>query len=118
MYRGETFTLKRDAQAWAQQIEVQAEHIVSGYQPVPDHYSVGDLIDGYTLECNMGGRTKQATHAMLKSELGSIPLKRHNGTAPAEVRSRFLATVDADKSAVDAQRAKAAADEAAGMLPF
>jgi len=76
MYRGETFTLKRDAQAWAKQIEVQAEHIVaSGYQPVPEGYSVGDLIDGYALECNMGGRTKQATHAMLKRELGTIPLK-------------------------------------------
>ena len=79
MYRGETFTLKRDAQAWAKQIEVQAEHIVaSGYQPVPEGYSVGDLIDGYALECNMGGRTKQATHAMLKRELGSISLKRIN----------------------------------------
>lgn len=72
MYRGETFTLKRDAQAWAQQIEVQAEHIVaSGYQPVPDNYTVGDLIEGYARECNMGGRTKQATHAMLKRELGA-----------------------------------------------
>jgi integrase len=80
MYRGETFTLRRDAQAWAQKIEVQAEHIVaSGYQPVPDRYTVSDLIDGYAQECNMGGRTKQATHAMLKRELGSIPLKRING---------------------------------------
>lgn len=79
MYRGETFTLKRDAQAWAQQIEVQAEHIVaSGYQPVPENYTVGDLIDGYALECNMGGRTKQATHAMLKRELGSVRQKRLN----------------------------------------
>ena len=79
MYRGETFTLRRDALAWAQQIELQAEHIVaSGYQPVPDRYTVGDLIDGYALECNMGGRTKQATHGMLKRELGSIPLKRIN----------------------------------------
>ena len=79
MYRGETFTLKRDAQAWAKQIEVQAENIVaSGYQPVPEGYTVGNLIDGYAQECNMGGRTKQATHAMLKRELGSIPLKRIN----------------------------------------
>jgi integrase len=79
MYRGETFTLKRDAQAWAQQIEVQAEHIAAtGYQPVPEGYSVGDLIDGYGQECNMGGKTKQATHAMLKRQLGDIPLKRLN----------------------------------------
>lgn len=79
MYRGETFTLKRDAMAWAQQIEVQAEHIVaSGYQPIPEGYTVGDLIDGYGCECNMGGKTKQSTHAMLKRQLGSTPLKRLN----------------------------------------
>jgi len=79
MYRNETFTRKRDAESWAKQIEIQAEHIVaSGYQPVPEGYSVADLIDGYALECNMGGRTKQATHAMLRRELGNIPLKRIN----------------------------------------
>jgi integrase len=79
MYRGETFTLKRDAEAWARQVEVQAEHIVAtGYQPVPEGYNIADLIDGYAQECNMGGKTKQATHAMLKRELGSVPLKRLN----------------------------------------
>lgn len=79
MYRGETFTRRRDAESWARQVEVQAEHIVaSGYQPVPEGYSVADLIEGYAQECNMGGKTKQATHAMLKRELGSIPLKRIN----------------------------------------
>jgi integrase len=79
MYRGETFTLKRDAQAWARQVEVQAEHIVSsGYQPIPDKYSVADLIDGYGQECNMGGKTKQATHAMLKRAFGTVSLKRLN----------------------------------------
>jgi integrase len=79
IYRGKTFTFKRDAEAWAKQIEVQAEHIAAtGYQPVPEGYTVGDLIDGYALECNMGGRTKQATHAMLKRELGSIRLKKLN----------------------------------------
>lgn len=79
IYRGKTFTFKRDAEAWAKQIEIQAEHIAAtGYQPVPDGYTVGNLIDGYALECNMGGRTKQATHAMLKRELGSIRLKKLN----------------------------------------
>lgn len=79
IYRGKTFTLRRDAEAWARQIEVQAEHIAAtGYQPVPDQYTVADLIDGYAQECNMGGRTKQATHAMLKRELGSIRLKKLN----------------------------------------
>lgn len=71
--------LNGDAEAWAKQIEVQAEHIAAtGFQPVPDGYTVGELIDGYDLECNMGGRTKQATHAMLKRELGSILLKKLN----------------------------------------
>jgi len=79
MYRDETFTHKRDALAWARQLEGQAEHIVSsGYHPLPDKYSAGDLIDGYSLECNMGGKTKQATHAMLKSTLGSVSLRRLN----------------------------------------
>lgn len=36
------------------------------------------LIDGYARECNMRGRTKQATHAMLNRELGSIRLKKLN----------------------------------------
>ncbi|MDQ1817457.1 site-specific integrase [Massilia sp. CCM 9210] len=79
MYRNETFTLKRDAETWARQVEHQAEHIAAtGYQPVPDGYTVGDLIDGYALECSTGGKTKQATHAMLKRELGKTPLKRLN----------------------------------------
>jgi integrase len=77
--RGQTFTLRRDAEAWARQIEVQAENIAAtGYQKVPDNYTVADLIDGYARECNMGGRTKQATHAMLKRELGNIRLKTLN----------------------------------------
>lgn len=79
MYRGQTFTRKRDAEAWAKQIELQAEHIVAtGYQPVPEGFNVSDLIDEYALECSMGGRTKQATHAMLKRELGTVALKRIN----------------------------------------
>jgi hypothetical protein len=99
MYRGETFTLKRDAQASAQQIEVQAEHIVaSGYQPVPEQYSVGGLIDGYALECNMGGKTKQATHAMLKRELGTVPLKRLNSIHLRQQAGAGGVTIAADLS--------------------
>lgn len=79
IYRGETFTRKSDAQAWAKQIEVQVEHIsATGYQPIPEGYTVADLIDGYAQECSMGGKTKQATHAMLRRRLGSIQLKRLN----------------------------------------
>ncbi|MRW85667.1 tyrosine-type recombinase/integrase [Pseudoduganella sp. FT26W] len=79
IYRNQTFQFKRDAEAWARQVEVQVEHVAAtGYQPIPDDYSVGDLIDGYGQECNMGGRTKQSTHAMLKRELGAVSLKRLN----------------------------------------
>ncbi|RZT04274.1 Site-specific recombinase XerD [Duganella sp. CF402] len=79
IYRNATFEFKRDAESWARQVEVQVEHVAAnGYQPIPDNYSVGDLIDGYGQECNMGGRTKQLTHDKLKRELGEIPLKRLN----------------------------------------
>lgn len=42
-----------------------------------------------------------------------------NGTAtPTEARSHFLAAVGADRTAAAARRADAAADEAAGIMPF
>jgi len=92
LYRAQTFTLKRDADAWAKQIEVQAEHVIAtGYQPVPEGYSVGDLIDGYGQECSMGGKTKQATHTMLRRELGDIPLKRLNSIHLRDFIDRRLA---------------------------
>lgn len=79
LYKNATFALKRDAQMWAKQIEVQASHIITtGYQPVPDRYTVAHLIDGYAESVKMTGKTKIATHAMLKRELGTIPLKRLN----------------------------------------
>ena len=79
LYKGATFTLKRDAEAWAKRIEVQTSHIIAtGYQPVPDRYTLADLIDGYGASVKMTGKTKIATHAMLKRELGTIPLKRLN----------------------------------------
>lgn len=77
--RGETFTFKRDAVKWAQSIEVQAQHIVtSGYQPVPDGYTFGDLLQEYIAEVKEGGRTKTATLAMLNRQLGDIKLKTIN----------------------------------------
>jgi len=79
LYKGATFDLKREAQAWARQIEVQASHIIAtGYQPVPDRFTVADLIDSYGTSVPMTGKTKIATHAMLKRELGTILLKRLN----------------------------------------
>lgn len=78
-YKGATFDLKRHAQAWARQIEVQASHIIAtGFQPVPDRYKVADLINAYGAAVPITGKTKAATHAMLKRELGTISLKRLN----------------------------------------
>lgn len=79
IYRNQTFVRKRDAEAWAKQIEVQAQHIIAtGFQPVPDGYTLADLIDSYAESIRMTGKTKIATHAMLKRELGTISLKRLN----------------------------------------
>jgi len=92
VYRGETFTLKRDAQAWARQIEVQVQHIITtGYQPVPERYTVADLIDDYGRSVKMTGKTKIATHAMLKRELGTILLKRFNIVHLRDFTDRRLA---------------------------
>jgi hypothetical protein len=49
----------------------------------------------------------------------SYKVEFDDGTAtPAEVRSHFLATVDATKAATAAQEAKDSADFAAGIAPF
>ena len=51
LYKGATFTLKREAQAWATQVEAQAHSLVTtGYQAVPKGYSVAKLIDAYIEE--------------------------------------------------------------------
>ena len=48
LYKGATFNLKREAQAWATQVQAQAHSLVTtGYQNVPQGYSVGKLIDAY-----------------------------------------------------------------------
>lgn len=105
LYKNATFAMKRDAQAWARQMEVQTSHIIAtGYQPVPDRYTVADLIDGYGASVKIPGKTKLATHAMLKRELGTIPLKRLNAVHLREFIERRLAagaggvTIGADLS--------------------
>ena len=97
--------MKREAQAWARQIEVQTSHIIAtGYQPVPERYTIADLIDGYGASVKIPGKTKLATHAMLKRELGMVPLKRLNAVHLREFIERRLAsgaggvTVGADLS--------------------
>jgi integrase len=78
IYRAATFTRKADARAWAAEIEGQAEHIAAGgFAPIPKGATVADLIDKYD-EANMKrpGKTKAATLAMLRRELGKVPLGR------------------------------------------
>lgn len=74
--KGATFTLKRDAEAWARDVERQAEHVTAGgFAPVPKNATLADLIDRYNeLHAKVPGRTKAATLAMLRREIGAAKL--------------------------------------------
>ena len=74
IYKAATFTTKREARDWAAAIEVQANHIAAGgYAPVPKSATVADLIDKYTETfTKTPGRSKEATLAMLKRDLGKV----------------------------------------------
>lgn len=76
IYRNATFPTKREAQAWATQIEAQAHHIAAGgFAPVPKGATVADLIDKYTeSHGRRPGKTKAATLAMLSREIGKVKL--------------------------------------------
>ena len=80
LYRAATFTLKREAEAWARDVERQAEHVAaSGFMPTPKHATVGDLIEKYLeLFVREPGRTKAATLAMLKRRIGDVRLVNLN----------------------------------------
>ncbi|HKP66611.1 MAG TPA: site-specific integrase, partial [Casimicrobiaceae bacterium] len=80
VYRNATFPKRREAQDWAALIESQANHVAaSGFAPVPKDATLGDLIDTYGLKyAKAAGRTKAATHAMLKRELGKVRLSALN----------------------------------------
>ena len=80
IYRAATFPSNREAKDWSAAIEGQAHHIAaSGYAPAPKGATLGDLIDKYG-ETNKKtpGRTKVATLAMLKRELGDVKLSTLN----------------------------------------
>lgn len=74
--KGATFTLKRDAEAWARAAERQAEHAgTSGVMPLPKSATLADLIDSYTeTVAKLPGKTKAATLAMLRADLGGVRL--------------------------------------------
>jgi integrase len=76
IYRNATFATKREARDWASGIESQASHFAAGgYAPVPKGSTVGDLIDKYTeTVAKLPGKTKAATLALLKREIGKAPL--------------------------------------------
>jgi integrase len=76
IYRAATFQTKREAKDWGASIETQAHHIAaSGFAPVPKGATLADLIDKYNeTVAKPPGKTKAATLAMLKRELGKVKL--------------------------------------------
>lgn len=76
LYRNATFTTKREAKDWAAGVESQVSHIAAtGYAPVPKGATLADLIEKYQeTHAKEPGRTKAATLAMLKRELGKVRL--------------------------------------------
>lgn len=76
IYRAATFPTRREAKDWAATIESQAHHIAaSGYAPVPKGATLADLIDKYSeTHAKTPGKTKAATLAMLKRDLGKVKL--------------------------------------------
>lgn len=79
-HRGATFTLKRDAEAWAREAERQAEHVAAGgFAPAPKGATLADLIDVYVETfAKTPGKTKEATLAMLRRDLGKVRLSALN----------------------------------------
>lgn len=80
IYRAATFATKREAQSWSTSIEAQADHIAAGgLAPVPKTATVSDLIDKYNETVTKAqGKTKTATLAMLKREIGKVKLTNLN----------------------------------------
>lgn len=80
IYKAATFNLKSEAKAWAAVIESQANAVAAGgYAPVPKDATVADLIDKYTeTVAKVSGRSKSATLAMIRRELGKMSLSKLN----------------------------------------
>jgi integrase len=98
LYRAATFELKRDAVAWATQVEAQATHTAaSGFAPIPKGATVGDLIDKYIEDQAASGvvygRTKTSTLAMLKREIGNVKLANLNAVILRDLIDRRKVTV-------------------------
>ncbi|OJI04527.1 site-specific integrase [Polynucleobacter sp. MWH-Adler-W8] len=75
-YKSATYPLKRDAQAWATQVEAQVGSMqITGYQAIPQGYTIGKLIETYLEDVAPKGRSKLFTVQMLKDKLGANQLK-------------------------------------------
>lgn len=77
VYRAATFSSKRESRDWAAQVEAQVQHVVvAGFAPIPKTATLADLIDKYieAIGDRTYGRTKAATLAMLRRELGKVRL--------------------------------------------
>ncbi len=80
LYRAATFGSKREAKDWVMTVESKFTHVAaSGFAPIPKAATLADLIDKYLEgKAREGGRTKTATLAMFKRELGSVRLASLN----------------------------------------
>jgi integrase len=110
VYRAGSFDTKSQARDWATQIEAQASHIAaSGYAPAPKGATLADLIDKYSEGLPIStGKTKTATLAMLRRELGRVRLSSLNAVVLRDFIDRRLragaggVTVAADLSFLSA----------------
>lgn len=93
IYRAATFPSKREAQAWATQIEAQAHHVAAGgYAPVPKGATMADLVDKYAEALPRApAKTKASTLAMLKREIGHVKLSALNAVVLRDLIDRRLA---------------------------
>jgi integrase len=80
IYRNQTFDTRREAKDWAAVVETQARHVAAaGFAPVPPGTTVADLIDAYLEKLQKEPqKTKRATLAMLRRELGKTRLATLN----------------------------------------
>jgi integrase len=80
LYRAASFATKREAKDWAMTVESQLTHVAaSGFAPIPKAATLADLIDKYLEgQAREGGKTKTATLAMFRRELGSVKLASLN----------------------------------------
>ena len=76
IYRAATFAKKSEARDWATSIEAQANHVAAGgFAPIPKGATLADLIDKYNEAATAThGKTKEATLAMLRRDLGKVKL--------------------------------------------